>query len=130
MANALTFTAAAMPAAAGPLAGVADGGNVNGDNSGAWTYAGGAVGAADTVANAQLVKGLATTSRIYAFLNRTWTDQAELDGAMAALGVTVSTQGCSLFYLTTAGNAKATATATTQVATGAVRIALTASIAA
>jgi hypothetical protein len=129
MANALTLTAAAMPAAAGPLAGVIDNGNSNGVNSAAWTFANGAPGAADTIANAQLLKGVATTSRLYAFLNRTWTDQAELDGAAAALGLNVSVNGGSAFYLITAGAAKATATVTTAAATGSIRLSIAASIA-
>ena len=124
MANALTFTAAAMPAAAGPLAGVIDAANSNGQNSAGWSFSNGATGAADTVANAELVKGVGTNTRLYAFLNRTWTDQAELDGAAAALGMMVSVNGGSLFYLITAGNAKATATMTTAAATGMVRMSI------
>lgn len=121
MANALTLTAAAMPAAAGPLAGVIDSANSNGQNSAGWSFSNGATGAADTIANAELLKGVGTGTRLYAFLNRTWTDQAELDGAAAALGFMVSVNGGSLFYLVTAGNAKATATMTTAAATGMIR---------
>lgn len=127
MANALTLTAAAMPAAAGPLAGVIDNANSNGVNSAAWTFANGAPGAADTIANAELLKGVSTTSRLYAFLNRTWTNQAELDGAAAALGLNVTVNGGTLFYLTTAGAAKCTATVTTAIATGAIRMSIAAS---
>jgi len=121
MANALTLTAAAMPAAAGPLAGVIDSANSNGQNSAGWSFSNGATGAADTIANAELLKGVGTGTRLYAFLNRTWTDQAELDGAAAALGFMVSVNGGSLFYLITGGNAKATATMTTAAATGMIR---------
>lgn len=121
---ALTLTAAAMPAAAGPLAGVMDLANSNGDNSAAWTYAGGAPGAGDTIDNANLVKGVATNSRLFAVLNRTWTDQAELDGALAALGFMSSANGASALRLITAGAAKATATITTAAATGAIRVSI------
>lgn len=130
MANALALTAAAMPAAAGPLAGVADAKNSNGGNSASYTYANGAPGAADTIANAELLKGVSTTSRLYAFLNRTYSDQAELDATIAALGVAVFTQGASLFYFVRQGGGGPTATCTTATATGAIRISLGASVAA
>jgi hypothetical protein len=124
MANALTFTAAAMPAANGPLAGVIDGANSNGDNSGAWTYAGGAPGAADTIANAELLKGLDTGSRLYEVLSESYATIVAMEAAFAAVGLMVYTQGASLFYFTNAAPGVPTATCTTQVATGAVRISI------
>ena len=130
MANALTLTAAAMPAAVGPLAGVIDAANSNGGNSAAWTYAGGAVGAGDTIANAELLKGVSTTSRLYAFLSKSYATQADLDATVAALGVMVSTQSAAWFRFVTAAPGVPTATATTAVATGAIRVSIAASIAA
>lgn len=130
MANALTLTAAAMPAAVGPLAGVIDAANSNGGNSAAWTYAGGAPGAGDTIANAELLKGVSTTSRLYAFLSKSYATQADLDATIAALGVMVSAQSASSFRFVTAAPGVPTATATTAVATGAIRVSIAASIAA
>lgn len=126
---ALTLTAAAMPAAVGPLAGVSDLKNVNGVNSAAYTFAGGSVGA-DTIANAELLKGVATTSRLYAFLTTSFATQADLDATIAALGIIAHTQSASLFRFVTAAPGVPTATSTTAVATGAVRIAMSASISA
>ena len=120
---ALTFTAAALPAAVGPLAGLKDLANSNGSNSAAWTFAGGSVGA-DTIANAELLKGVSTTSRLYAFLNNSFATQADLDATIAALGVNVSAQGGSLFRFVTAAPGVPTATVTTAVATGAVRVSI------
>lgn len=129
MANALTLTAAAMPAAAGPLAGVVDNANVNGDNSAAWTFAGGAPGAADTIAAAQLAKGLVAGSRIKAFLTATYASQADLDDAAAALGLLITTNGGSLFRLLRAVGAAPTATMTTAAATGMISMRIAASVA-
>jgi hypothetical protein len=112
-----------MPAAVGPLAGVVDAANSNGANSAAYTFAGGSVGA-DTIANAELLKGVATTSRLYAFLSTSFASQADLDATIAALGIIAHTQSASLFRFVTAAPGVPTATATTAVATGAVRIAM------
>lgn len=129
MANALTFTAAAMPAAAGPLAGVIDGANSNGQNSAAWTFSNGAPGAADTIAAAQLAKGLVSGSRLHAFLTATYGSQADLDDAAAALGLMVTTNGGSLFRLLRAVGAAPTATMTTAATTGMVSMRIAASAA-
>jgi len=128
MANALTLTAAAMPAAVGPLAGVIDLANSNGANGAGWTYAGGAPGAGDTIASAELLKGVNANSRLYAFLTKSFATQADLDATVAALGVVVSTQSASAFRFVTAAPGVPTATVTTAVATGAIRISIAASI--
>lgn len=94
-----------------------------GNNSGSWTFAGGSVGA-DTIANAELLKGLATDSRIYAILSASYTTQAALDSALAASGLLLSANGGSLLRLVTAGPGVPTATVTTAAATGSMRIAL------
>lgn len=124
MANALTFTAAALPAAVGPLAGLKDLANSNGSNSAAWTYAGGAPGAGDTIANAELLKGVATTSRLYSFLSFNYATQADLDATIAALGVVVSAQSAAGLRFVTAAPGVPTATITTAAATGAVRVSI------
>lgn len=126
----LTFTAAALPSAVAPLSGVASGANSNGTNSAAWTYAGGAPGAGDTIANAELLKGVAASSRLYAFLSTSFASQADLDATIAALGVNVSTQSSTSFRFITAAPGVPTATLTTAAATGAVRISIAASISA
>ena len=123
MANALTRTAAAMPSANATLQlGVASGANSNGDNSAGYTFANGAPGAADTIANAELLKGVATTSRLYSFLSQSYLTQAALDATVAAVGLVVSTSSGSLFRLITAAPGVPTATITTSAATGALRI--------
>jgi hypothetical protein len=123
MANALTLTAAALPAAVGPLAGLKDLANSNGSNSAAYTYAGGAPGAGDTIANAELLKGVATTSRLYAFLSFSYATQADLDATVAALGVITNVNGGTALRFITAAPGVPTATVTTAVATGAIRVA-------
>lgn len=127
MAAALTFTAAALPAAQTGRGGLVTNGNSNGNNSGAWTYAGGTPGAGDTIANAELLKGLSTTSRIYDFLSASYATQLELDQTMAALGVVLECNGGSALRLITAAPGVPTATVTTAAATGSVRISLGAS---
>jgi hypothetical protein len=82
------------------------------------------------VANAELIKGVATTSRLYAFLSRTYTNQAELDATAAALGVRVSVNGGSLWYWVRQAGGGPTATVTTAGATGAVCVTLGQSISA
>lgn len=124
MPAALALTAAATPAA---LAGVKSGGNVNGQNSAAYTFSGGTPGAADTIANAELLKGLATTSRLYAFLSRSYATQVELDQMIAGLGLITQCNGGSVFRLITAAPGVPTATVTTAAATGSLRLALGAS---
>lgn len=110
--------------------GVAAGSNSNGVNSAAWTYAGGAPGVGDTIANAQLLLGVATNSRLYTFLSSSYATQLDLDKTVAALGVITSVNGGSSLRFITAGPGVPTATVTTQAATGAIRIALAASISA
>jgi hypothetical protein len=124
MANALTLTAAALPAAVGPLAGLKDLANSNGSNSAAWTYSGGAPGAGDTIANAQLLAGVSTTSRLYSFLSFNYATQADLDATIAALGVVVSTQSATALRFITAAPGVPTATITTVAATGAIRLSI------
>jgi hypothetical protein len=124
MANALTLTAAALPAAVGPLAGLKDLANSNGSNSAAWTYANGAPGAGDTIANAQLLAGVSTTSRLYSFLTFSYATQADLDATIAALGVVVSTQSATGLRFITAAPGVPTATITTVAATGAIRLSI------
>lgn len=121
MPAALTLTAAATPAA---LAGVKSGGNVNGNNSAGYTFAGGTPGAADTIANAELLKGVSTTSRLYAFLSRSYATQVELDQMAAGLGLVTQCNGGSAFRLITAAPGVPTATVTTAAATGSLRLAL------
>lgn len=143
MANALTLTAAAMPVtgangvvgdvASTPttalgLAGVPASSNSNGTNGAAWTFSNGAPGAGDTIANAQLLKGVPAASRLYAFLNTSFVDQAALDAAWAALGGIASVNGGSAFRLITAAPGVPTATVTTAAATGALRIAIAQSV--
>lgn len=94
----LTTTPASMPAAVGPLCGVPDNANSNGDNSVAYVTSNGA-GAGDTIANAELLKGLSTNSRMYAFLSRNFASQADLDAAAAALGFNASVMNGSMFHL-------------------------------
>jgi hypothetical protein len=124
MANALTLTAAAMPAVVGPLCGVVDNSNSNGTNSAAYTYAGGAPGAGDTIANAELLKGVSASSRLVVFLASSFATQADLDATIAALGIIVYTQSASSFRFVTAAPGVPTATVTTAAATGAIRIAM------
>lgn len=124
MANALTLTAAAMPAANGPLAGVIDGANVNGNNSAGYTYAGGAPGAGDTIANAELLKGLDAQSRLYEVLSESYADQASLDAAFAAVGLMAHVNGGSALRFITAAPGVPTATVTTAAATGSLRISI------
>lgn len=124
MPAALILTAAATPA---NLAGVKSGGNVNGQNSAGYTFAGGTPGAADTIANTELLKGLATTSRLYAFLSRSYATQVELDQMAAGLGLITQVNGGSVFRLITAAPGVPTATVTTAAATGSLRLALGAS---
>ena len=127
---ALTFTAAAMPAAVGPLAGVADGANSNGVSSAAWSFTGGS-GGADTAANAELLKGVAVGSRLYAFLTKSFATQADLDQTAAALGIIASGSNVAGVRFVTAAPGVPTATvATISVAGGAMRVALAASISA
>jgi hypothetical protein len=120
MANALTLTAAALPSAnAASVLGVAASGNVNGDSSAGWTFAGGASGAGDTIANAELLKGVPANSRLYSFLSQSYLTQAALDNAVAALGLVVNANGASSLRLITAAPGVPTATVTTAAATGA-----------
>lgn len=128
MANALTLTAAAMPVANGPLAGVIDGANSNGANSAAYTYANGAPGAADTISNAQLLTGVtaAKSPRLRAFLTATFADADAADAAWAALGGSASvTGGHSLEWVATAS--VVSAKMTTVKATGTIRLSVGAS---
>lgn len=94
-----------------------------GNNSGSWTFAGGSTGA-DTIANAELLKGLDAASRIYAVLSPSYATQAALDAALAAAGLLQSANGASLLRLVTAAPGVPTATITTAAATGSLRIAL------
>jgi hypothetical protein len=117
-----------MPAAVGPLAGVVDGANSNGVNGAAWSFTGGS-GGADTAANAELLKGVATSSRLYDFLTKSFDTQAELDQAAAALGIIASGSNVAGIRFVTAAPGVPTATvATISVAGGACRIALSQSI--
>ena len=118
---ALTLTVAAAPVA---VADVAVGANSNGTNSAAWTYAGGAPGAGDTIANAELLKGVAVGSRLYSFLTKSFASQADLDGTVAALRVMSSGNGASALRFVTAAPGVPTATVTTAAATGAVAVSL------
>lgn len=117
---ALTLTAAAMPAANAGVAGIASAANSNGDNSAGYTFAGGSTGA-DTIANAQLIKGVPTTSRLYAFLTASYADQAAVRAAAAAAGFSVMVLGGNTFELT-ATAAAPTATVTTTGATGVITL--------
>lgn len=125
---ALTLTAPALPAAVGPLAGVADGGNVNGMNSASLEFAGGSTGA-DTIANADILAALPTGSRIREVFNTTFASQADLDKTLCALGFQgVTLKGGGALAFVTAAPGKPTATITTTAATGYFRMALAASV--
>ena len=119
-----------MPAAAAPLAGVVAGANSNGVSSAAWSFTGGS-GGADTASNAELLKGVAVGSRLYAFLSKSYLTQVELDEAAAALGIIASGSNVAGVRFVTAAPGVPTATvATISVAGGAMRVALAASISA
>ena len=123
MANALTLTAAAAPAASAGVADLRSGSNFNGINSAAWTYAGGAPGAADTIANAELLKGVDVRSRLYTFLTKVYADQAAVDADMAALGISYFANGASNFLFVAAGGV-VDATITTVAAAGMLRLSM------
>ena len=122
MANALALTAASAAAA---VAGVKLGGNSNGNNSASYTYANGTPGALDTIANAELLKGVDTRSRLYTFLSTNHGTTAQTEAAFAALGGHVAMHGATVFSWV--GGAVPTATCTTATATGSLRISLGAS---
>ena len=120
---ALTFTAAAAPAASAGIAGLRTNSNFNGINSAAWTYAGGTPGAGDTIANAELVKGVDVRSRLYTFLTKVYAAQADVDSDMAALGMNVFVNGGAAFLFLAAGGA-VTAQMTTVAAAGMIRLSM------
>lgn len=127
--QALTLTAAAAPAA---IAGIKSGANSNGANSAAYTFANGTPGALDTISNANLKVGVSTTSRLYAFLDTVFANQAALDAAVAALGIMSDGNGASVVRFVPDGTStpanKPGATCTTAAATGSLRVSLAASI--
>lgn len=125
----ITLTAAAMPAAVGPLAGVVDDANSNGTNGAAYTFAGGA-GAGDTITNTELKKGVAASSRLFALLDTNFASQADLDATVAALGFIASVQNGSTFRLLREAVGGPSATVTAGGATGALRIAIAQSVSA
>jgi hypothetical protein len=124
----LTLTAAALPAAYAGLAGVASGASSNGVNSAAYTYAGGAPGAGDTITNTELLKGVSTSSRLYAFLTTNFASQGDVDATVAALGIMTSGQSATLFRFVREAVGGPSATATTAVATGSLRVSISQSI--
>jgi len=126
-ANGIIGAVASTPTTSLGIAGIKAAANSNGQNSAAYTYAGGA-GAGDTIDNANLLKGVSTKSRLYSFLTAQYLDQAALDAEIAALGIVQSTNGGTALRLVTAGNAVPTATINGTVATGSIRIALGAAI--
>lgn len=119
----LTLTAAAAPVAVAG-AGLTVGANSNGTNSAAWTFSGGAPGAGDTIANAELLKGVSADSRLYAFLSKSFATQAELDGTVAALRIMSSGNSASSLRFVTAAPGVPTATVTTAASTGALSVSL------
>ncbi len=120
---ALAFTAAAAPAASAGVADLRSGSNFNGQNSAAWTWAGGTPGAGDTIANAELLKGVDTRSRLYTFLTKVYANQAAVDSDMAALGITYFCNGGTEFrFLAAAG--VVTAQMTTVAAAGMLRLSM------
>jgi hypothetical protein len=124
----LTFTAAAMPVALDGLAGVASGANSNGVNGAAYSFTGGS-GGADTAANAELLKGVATSSRLYSFLTTSFATQAALDQAAAALGIVASGSNVAgIRFVTAAPGVPDATVATISVAGGAVRLSISQSI--
>ncbi len=125
MANALTVAAAT---AATAIAGVGAGKNSNGQNSVAMTFANGATGAADTVANAALLAVMDARSRIYEFFNTAFATQATLDATAAALGLVASVNSGSLLYILSAAPGKPTLSLTTAAAVGTIRFAIAAPI--
>lgn len=147
MANALTLTAAALPSAVAgttnpfnvapgafrsnytfsQVTGLKSGGEANGVNSAAYTYAGGAPGVGDTIANAELLKGVEAGSRLAALLTISYATQADLDATLAALGFMASVNGGSALRLITAAPGVPTATVTTAAATGSLRLSIGAS---
>ena len=123
MANALTLTAAALPTAnASRILGIAASGNSNGDSSAGYVFSNGAPGAADTIANAQLLVGVNAGGRLYNFLSQSYATQADLDNAIAAVGLVVNLNSATTFRLITAAPGAPTATVTTVAATGALRL--------
>ena len=131
MANALTLAAPSMPAAVGPLAGVKDGANVNGQNSASLNFANGAPGLADTIANAQFLAALPVDSRLYEVFNTSFASQANLDDALAALGFQceiIKGATAGTLAILTAAPGKPTATLTTTAATGTIRMSIAASV--
>lgn len=127
---ALTLAAPSMPAAVGPLAGVPDSGNVNGQNSASLVFGNGSTGA-DTIANAAFLGALPASSRLYEVFNTSFASQADLDAALAALGFqAIIVKGASALAFVTAAPGKPTATCTTTGAAGIIRMSIAASVAA
>lgn len=124
-----------MPAAVGPLAGVADGRNTNGQNAATVLFSGGSVGA-DAIPNATLVAAVPSYSRLAAIFNTAFASQADLDNALAALGFIAFAVGGTGFGLIPSVNPNPAITGkpegviTTTAATGSIRMALSASISA
>lgn len=148
MANALTLTAAALPSAVAgttnpfnvapgafrsgytfsQVTGLKSGGEANGFNSAAYTYTlVGVPGVGDTIANAELLKGVEAGSRLAALLTISYATQADLDATLAAMGFMASANGGSALRLITAAPGVPTATITTAAATGSLRISIAAS---
>lgn len=114
----LPLTAASAPAT---LAGVLAGRNSNGDSSAAWTFSTGSNGV-ESIPNAQLLAGVSSRSRLYAFLSRSYASQAELDSYIAALGISIHVSGGTSCRLITAGSAAPTITFTSTATSGYVRL--------
>ena len=129
------LSAAAAPATIPGL--IKSGANSNGNNSASWTFTDGAPGAGNLISNADLQKGVSTTSRLGILFNTVFTDivagataQQQLDAAVAALGLAYSGYGIDQLRLVVVSGNKLSATATTSQAAGHLRISLAASISA
>lgn len=124
-----TLAVPVAPAAVASL--IKTGSNSNGANSATWTFADPAPAAGNTIANAELQKGVSSTSRLGILLNTVFTDilagataQQQLDAAVAALGMSYSGYGIDQFRLVVVSGNKPTATATTSQTSGYLRVSL------
>lgn len=95
-----------------------------GDNTNTLTFAGGSRGVErDTIANAELLKGLATTSRLYTFLTTAYASKAAAEAALAAAGGHVTGDGLLMFEITASASVPSLVVITTGT-TGTLRFAI------
>ena len=133
----LTLTAPAVNAAVAGLQPAANASgrlvNANGGNSAGYLFSNGSSQAGDTIANAELLKGVPVNSRLYQFLTTAFASQADLDAAIVALGMQAhytlpmltAVPACSLLqFAPTVVTGVPKATLTTSAATGSFRISM------